>query len=207
MHTTRSRRIVIVGTSGSGKSHFSKRISMLLGLPRIELDALNWERDWTEAPLSVFRSRVVQAVAAPSWIVDGNYGHMGRELIWPHADTIVWLDYSLPFTLLRSLRRTLYRIFSREPLWAGNRESIRRAFFSKDSILLWVLKSHGRRRREYSAFFANADSHGPRLIRCRSTSDTELFLAFLCSSEAGDRLADSSQVAAFNKLSAQTLSS
>ena len=39
-------RISVVGTSGSGKTTLAVRLAEALGLPRIELDAVNWQPNW-----------------------------------------------------------------------------------------------------------------------------------------------------------------
>jgi hypothetical protein len=45
----------------------------------VELDALFWGPDWTPVANEVFRSRVVEALAADRWGVDGGYSQV-REL-------------------------------------------------------------------------------------------------------------------------------
>jgi hypothetical protein len=59
---------------------------------------------------------------------------------------VVWLDYGFRVVFLRALRRTIRRSIRSEHLWHGNRESIRRAFLSRESILLWAATTHRRRR-------------------------------------------------------------
>jgi GTPase SAR1 family protein len=39
-------RIVVVGTSGAGKTTLARRIAAQLQLPHIELDAINWQSEW-----------------------------------------------------------------------------------------------------------------------------------------------------------------
>src|SRR2546422_5327539 len=85
-------RIVVVGTTGSGKTTTARRIGEIIGAPHVELDALHWEADWTEADTETFRRRIVEATAGERWVVDGNYAK-GRDLVWPRAEMIVWLDY------------------------------------------------------------------------------------------------------------------
>lgn len=142
------QRIVVVGTTGSGKTTVAREIAHRLGIPCIELDALYWEPDWTEAPLDAFRDRVTRAVNGVAWVVDGNYGQV-RDLVWNRADALVWLDYSLPVILWQLARRTLERVVTQEELWNGNRERLGTALFSRDSLFLWALQTHRRYREEY----------------------------------------------------------
>src|SRR5262249_37506021 len=79
-------RIAVVGTTGSGKSTFSRRLSGALGLPHIELDALFWKRSWEQTTDEEFFAAVSAAVSQPRWIVDGNYSR-ARHIIWSKATT------------------------------------------------------------------------------------------------------------------------
>jgi len=142
------QRIVVVGTTGSGKTTLASTLSQRLGLPHIELDALNWGPSWTPAPRQVLKNRVRQAVAADRWVLDGNYSVV-RPIIWARAHTIVWLDYSMWVILPRLLRRTFRRVFTRKELWGGNRECFWSQFLHKDSLFLWALHTYRRRRVEY----------------------------------------------------------
>jgi adenylate kinase family enzyme len=140
----------VVGTSGSGKTDLARRLAGQLGCPHIELDALHWQPNWTEAPLDEFRDSVRHAVEIDAWVVDGNYSVV-RDIVWSRADTVVWLDYPLPVILWRLLRRTVRRMVTRQELWSGNREDLRTTLFSRDSILLWTLRTYRKNRRTYGA--------------------------------------------------------
>ena len=145
------RRIAIIGTTGSGKSVLSEQLAHTLSLPPIELDALFWMPDWQPALIELFQFRVEAATSAEGWIIAGNYSQV-RDLVWRRADTLIWLDFSLPLVLWRLLRRTVWRIMRREDLWnTGNQETVRKAFFSRHSILLWALKTHRRNRERFRA--------------------------------------------------------
>ena len=61
------------------------------------------------AELPVFRSRVASVVAGDAWVIDGGYSAV-RDLIWPRADTVVWLDYPLTVILPRLVARIVARI-------------------------------------------------------------------------------------------------
>jgi adenylate kinase family enzyme len=149
LHLPDSPRVVVVGTSASGKTTFAARLAASLGVPRVELDELFWGPDWQSKPAAEFVRLTEQATAGGRWVVDGNYA-IARECIWPRANTIVWLNYGMPRVLWQGLRRTVGRAVSGAELWHGNRESFRRAFLSKDSILLWIVTTHRRRTREFA---------------------------------------------------------
>ena len=54
-------RIAVIGTSGAGKTTFSRRLAGVLGAPHIELDAINWGANWRDLNShepETFRSRV-----------------------------------------------------------------------------------------------------------------------------------------------------
>jgi hypothetical protein len=44
----RLMRIVVVGTSGAGKTTLARKIAALLELLHIELDAINWQSGWRD---------------------------------------------------------------------------------------------------------------------------------------------------------------
>ena len=155
------QRIIIVGSSGSGKTSLAKAISVRCQIPHIELDSLFWKSNWQESADDEFFSKIQVALenAGDSWVLDGNYSR-AQSIIWPLADTIIWLDYPLWLSFARLLRRTLRRMFTREMLWGNNRESVREVFFSKESILLYSLKTHKTRRQKYlKRMLSNDDPH------------------------------------------------
>ena len=133
-------RIVVVGVTGSGKTTTAIRLARILEIPHVELDSLHWQPNWVMAEKETFRQLVDQALSGPGWVTDGNYSK-ARDLIWGRATTIVWLDYALPVILGQLIWRTLKRVITRVELWNGNRETLRGAFFSKDSLFLWALKT------------------------------------------------------------------
>lgn len=171
-------RISVVGTSGSGKTTTASQIAERLGIPHIEMDALHWEPNWTEAPFDVFCQRLSQAISGSVWVVDGNYGK-SRHIVLSRADTVVWLDYSLPEIMWQLLWRALKRSIRREELWSGNRESLSRALFSRESILLWALQTYKRRRREYPVLLDQPEYAHLAVIHLRSPRETRAWVAGL----------------------------
>ncbi len=166
-------RIVIVGTSGSGKSTLAKQVAARLNYPHIELDGLYWGPNWTKSPQ--FLADVAREAERPSWIIDGNYSS-ARHIIWEHADTIIWLDYSIWVCYWRMLRRVVRRVFGQKTLWNGNQESFRNQFLSKDSLFVWIYQTHGSRRKEYQQFRQAGSYPNLTWIQHRSPRATKQWL-------------------------------
>lgn len=170
------QRITVVGTTGSGKTTLAAQLARRFGVPHIELDALHWQPNWTEAALDVFRARVSDALAGDGWVTDGNYRKV-RDIVWRRADTLVWLDYALWVTFARLFKRTMRRAFTREELWSGNRESFQKALLSRESLFLWALNTHGRHRKEYPSHLAQPEYQHLTVIRLTSPRMTDRWLA------------------------------
>jgi adenylate kinase family enzyme len=126
----------------------ARRLAAQLQVPHIELDALFWGPGWAMSPTDAFLRQVEDALRRESWVVDGNYfGRLGERVL-AAADLVVWLDPPLRTIVWRLLRRTIARIRSRETMWGTNRETWRGAFLSRNSLFVWALKMHFRKRRE-----------------------------------------------------------
>ena len=171
-------RIVVVGTTGSGKTTVARQLAEHLGVLHVELDALNWDPGWVDlnqTDREEFRKRVSKAVAGDAWVADGGYSSV-RDLVWSKATAVVWLNYPLWLILWRLLKRTVRRVVTKEPLWQGNTESFRRQFLSTDSILLWALKTHGRRNRSFRQAFTQPEHAHVTMVRHRWPTETSDWL-------------------------------
>jgi adenylate kinase family enzyme len=169
------KRVNVKGTSGSGKSVFAAELARRLDLPLVELDAIHWGTpNWVEPAPEEFRAAVREAMDArpDGWVIDGNYEGKLGDTVLREADTIVWLDLPLGLKLRRLWRRTRERIYGGAKLWGGNRETWRGAFWSRDSLFGWMLKTHFRHRRQWPRRFAG----DPRLVRLRSVEEARRWL-------------------------------
>jgi len=143
-------RIVVIGSSCAGKTTFARRLGGELGHPVSDLDELFWAPNWQAKPLEEFRRLAEQVALDDRWVVSGNYSDV-RSILWPRATAVIWLNYGFAVILWRALSRTVRRVATREVLWQGNRESFRRSFLSRESILVWVTSTFHKRRRQFRA--------------------------------------------------------
>ena len=169
-----AQRIVVVGMAGAGKTTMGRRLSGLAGLPHVELDSLHWGPDW-EPRLPQFRDEVQQAAAGDSWVMDGNYSTV-REVLWPRAQLVIWLN--LPFTtvLRRVFVRTVQRSWHGTTLWHGNRESWRRSFLSRDSLLWWVIRHQAHYQRQFGDLRASGKYPQLQWVELRTPCEVEAFV-------------------------------
>lgn len=163
-------RIVVVGAAGAGKSTLAAQLAATLHCPFVEPDGLFWEANWTPAPPDVFRARVAAALSGERWTFGGNYGS-ARDIVWGRADTLIWLDYPLPVVLSRLLRRSLRRVVTRDELWNGNRETWRGQFWSRESLFWYVLRTHARHQREFTAAASMPAYQHLQVLRFRAPSE------------------------------------
>jgi adenylate kinase family enzyme len=170
------RRIVVLGTTGSGKTTVAARLARHLDVPHVELDALIHGPNWIDVPPEVFRARTAAATAGDGWVVDGNYKDV-RDLIWPRAEQMIWLDYPMQVPLRRVTWRTLRRIIRREEIYNGNRETFRNAIFNREGLILWIVKTHRKRRREFIDLFQKPENKHMNVHRFRSPHQTDAWLA------------------------------
>ena len=168
----------MIGTSCSGKTVFASRLARRLGCPHVELDAIHWGPDWREPPREEFRAAVAEAIAGHRWVVDGNYSAV-RDLVWSRADTVVWLNFDFPLVFRRALLRTIRRVTRRERLFAGNVESFRSAFLDRDGIPWWVIRTHGRRQRNYRKLLSADEHRHLQVVEFRQPREPEAFLRSL----------------------------
>lgn len=167
------RRVaVIASASGNGKTTLGRALAASLEVPFVELDGLVHGPNWVEASDGDLRRALEPTLAGSGWVIDGTYQRKIGDLVLASADTVVWLDLPMAVWLPRLIGRTCRRYVSREPLWNGNRESLRKALWGSESLFVFAFKSHFRRRREWPTSLARY-----RVVRLRKPEDVERFLA------------------------------
>jgi len=168
-------RINVLGTSGSGKSTFSKKLADKLNVPYVQLDELFWKPNWTESSDKEFFPKIEDALSLDEWVLDGNY-RRSTPVKWKRVQMVVYLDLPFHIVLFRVIKRSLIRSFKNEELWAGNRETFWKTFFTRDSIILWTLKMFHKNRKDYPKLFKKSEYSHIKFIRLRSTKEVDDFL-------------------------------
>ena len=171
-------RVIVVGTSCSGKTTLAQQLSARLGVPHIELDAIRWQPGWQLRPMEECLQLVSEAAAGETWIMDGNYSAM-RDIVWNRATTLIWLNYPFRVVLWRALCRTTRRVITQEELFSGNREGFKQSFLSRDSIILWAISSHRPLRHKYRQILDGGQFPHLRVVELRHPAQAEAFVAAL----------------------------
>lgn len=175
-------KINVIGTSGSGKSTFCKKLALKLSSTHIEMDQIFWGPNWKWPSDEEFFANLKTALDRPDWILDGNYTRT-VPVKWESVDMVVWLDYSFPRTLLQAIKRAAHRAWTKEELWegTGNRDTFRKSFFSKQSIIWWMITTHGKVREKYESYLSDSKFSHIRFVRLRSHEEADNFLKSIIS--------------------------
>jgi energy-coupling factor transporter ATP-binding protein EcfA2 len=171
-------RIVVVGRTGSGKTTLARQLAMVLQVPHVELDSLYFGPQFSTAPLALLRERTTAAIAGDRWVTDGNKRAV-RDLVWPRADTIVWLDYSLRVSFWRLGKRARWRTaqLTAEAARTGRRAGLPRQLMAATKGVLRALRSHAGQRREYTQLLAEPANQHLAVVRLRSPRAAREWLA------------------------------
>jgi adenylate kinase family enzyme len=173
------RRVSVVGNSGSGKTFIARAISERFGLPHLELDAVYHQPGWTVRPEPEMREMVAEFVKSERWVVDGNYTSLGvADIVWPRADTLIWLDLPRAAVMGQVVRRTLRRVVTREELWHGNREPWSNLFDPRPerNIIVWAWTRQPHVRDKYEKRLLDGSWSHLDVVRLRSRREVSGFL-------------------------------
>jgi adenylate kinase family enzyme len=163
--------VAVIGSSGSGKTTVSAELARALHCPHVELNGIYHQPDWTPLDPTAFSRRVAQAIAGPTWVVDGNYSGV-RTDVWERADTVVFLNLPRSVVLARVTSRTVMRAIKKTELWNGNVEPFRNLWSvnPEKSVIAWSLWRHSLYRERYRQAIVDPRwSHLQFIQLCTST--------------------------------------
>ena len=172
MRIFKSKRILVIGSCGAGKSTLSKKLNSILSLPVIHLDAHYHKPNWQE-PIKEDWERILQKlVRKPKWIMDGNYSDSFAIRI-PRADTIIYLDYGSISCLYRVIKRNIkYYGTNRSDMAKGCKES-----FDFSFLKFVLLFNHNNKKEIYKRL--KGLKRFKQVIILKSDSEVKTFLTQL----------------------------
>lgn len=85
------KKILVIGSPGSGKSYFSKQLSKITSIPVFHLDLLYWNENWVPTPAPEFDSKLKEIMEQSEWIIDGNFQRT-LEMRLKEANLVYFLD-------------------------------------------------------------------------------------------------------------------
>lgn len=103
------KRILVIGSPGSGKSTFSRKLSEVTGIPVIHLDKEFWNYGWVETSRSEWIKKQEDIISKDEWIIDGNYGGT-LDMRIEKADTIISFQLSRAVCIMRYFKRVITNI-------------------------------------------------------------------------------------------------
>ncbi|HEX8633484.1 MAG TPA: DNA topology modulation protein [Pyrinomonadaceae bacterium] len=164
------RKVLVIGSSGAGKSTFARRLGQLLDLPVIHLDALYWKAGWVETPKPEWAAMVAELARRDAWVMDGNYSGT-FDIRVEACDTLIFLDMPRLVCLRRALQRWLvYRGRTRPDMAAGCNEKIDWEF------ILWMW-NYPKANRPQVLRLMREHAGSKRVVRLRSSAEVERYLA------------------------------
>lgn len=171
------RKIVVLGSSGCGKTTFAEKLSKKINIKHYEIDSIFWKPGWIQTGQEEFRDLIDKVTAKDEWIIDGNYRRV-KDLTIGRADTIIWLDLKMAKIMYRVTVRTAGRLIKRKTLWYNNRETLKMAF-SRDSIILYSLNHyHSKRAWNNKLIMNNEMKHLNWIIIRNSREEREFWKSF-----------------------------
>lgn len=168
------KKIWVIGNSGSGKSYYSEQLSKRLGLKKYCLDDYFWLPGWQIKEITAFRQSVNDLMKEDSWIIEGVYSQISSDLL-QKIDSVIWLDPPLYKLIYRVMKRSIINIFLKKEICNGNRETFRN-LCSKQSILLFLLKSYRANRKEYANFCDYLMHNRPEVSVYRFKKESQAFI-------------------------------
>jgi adenylate kinase family enzyme len=164
------KKILIIGSSGAGKSTFARRLGEATGLPVIHLDRLFWNAGWVETPKEEWRERVEKFLRENDrWIMDGNFSGT-MEMRMTAADTVIFLETPRTVCIYRILKRVVfYRPGKRPDMADGCDERFNWEF------LKWVWDYPNRTKPKVESLLGKYGA-GKQVFRFKNKSETDRFL-------------------------------
>lgn len=101
-----ARRILVLGSPGSGKTLLATVVSRHLAVELLRLDDFFWQPGRVRMPTDEWRTRVVELANRTSWVMDGTY-EASLDLRLPASDALIYIRSNRWACLWRVVTRRL----------------------------------------------------------------------------------------------------
>jgi adenylate kinase family enzyme len=166
-------RIVLVGCAGAGKTTLARVLAARLGARHIERDALGDD----ESPGFAARVEAAIAAAGQRWVFDGA-PYNAEALVYPHADTVVALDYPRVVVLRRVVTRSVRLWLTARADGAHIRVPPWR-WWTPTHPVRWAAETHAARHAEIAELLARPELAHTRRLRFTAPCQAAAWLARL----------------------------
>ena len=167
------KKILIIGSPGTGKSTLAVQLARKTSLPVIHLDKYwhdqsLWSKDLPQKKQQ-WRKYIHKLVKQEDWIMDGNYTST-LDIRIPDADFVIFLDYPRRIALLRTIkRRAKYRKVQRPGMPDGWQEKFNLGLLKK----IWSFNESHKPRIEALL----STKHKDQYVHLKTPRETKIFLA------------------------------
>jgi adenylate kinase family enzyme len=173
-------RVLVIGTSGSGKSTFAERLAGRTGITWHELDLINWRPGWfdrhTREP-EAFLADVDVATRSSNWVVSGGYS-ITRPMLLPRLTDLVWLDLPRLQVMAQVINRSVWRAAGDQEVFPGCHERWTR-LLRQDHPIRFAWDHHAPNRLKFAHQAKAAAGHGIQVHRCINRTQSDAVLARL----------------------------
>jgi len=138
-------KIMVLGSSGTGKTTICRMIGSKLNIPSLHLDSVYWKKDWENISKEDFNSYMKKFMTKNhEWVIDGNYtNNMHFKYRLGLADVIIYLDFGTQVSLQGIHKRaSTYKHLVRSDMAEGCIEGI-------DQVFLQYVATFNKRKSKY----------------------------------------------------------
>ena len=162
------KRIIIIGCGGAGKSTLARQLGEITGIPVVHLDKLFWHPGWVESTKEEIDGKIMEAMAAPQWIMDGNFNRTLPNRL-AHCDTVIYLDFNRFVCLMGVVKRVLTTYGTVRPdMGEGCPERL------DPDFLKWVWNFNRNKRQKYYDMLSKLD--GKQVFILKNRRQVKIFL-------------------------------
>lgn len=158
----KNKKIMIIGSPGSGKSTFARKLREKSGLPLFHLDMMKHKPDRTEISSEDFDVKLKEIFNLHEWIIDGNYQRT-LEVRMKEADLIILFDLPTEVCLEGAIARIGTK---REDLpWVETEDDFENGFRQ------WIEEFSWKKLPEIYALLENYKDKDIVIFKCRKEAD------------------------------------